>query len=82
MKLLSIGNHMINEQYFIGLFVTEVSKHRFQVEARWLEGAERMGQVVHHYEIRKDAQYQEMDHTIGIEDAFRLVTHLVLTHPK
>ncbi len=51
-KLLRIGDHLVNEKYFIGLFTVGMvedgttGEYHYVMEARWLEGAEVMSQVM------------------------------------
>ena len=49
MKLLRIGDHLIPEHRFQGLYYVEINDNEAttgMVEARWLQGSEVMGQVV------------------------------------
>lgn len=54
MKLLKIGDNLINEKYFIGLFDTfieedENSIRYYSLEARWLEADTLQASVVGNY---------------------------------
>ena len=63
MRLLTIGDHLINESMFIGIFDAgeiqdESEDYVGALEARWVEGATVMAQVVgmYRYKTGQDGQ--------------------------
>ena len=58
MEMLEIGNHLINERYFIGLYSRDSkmcdNKYICSIEARWFDNGETMGQVISTYEYKSE----------------------------
>ncbi len=74
MEMLKIGDHVINERYFVGLFCSEVKDgegYSCSIEARWIIPGESISaQCIHSYCYR------------GSEDSFFFENELQIAFDK